>query len=376
MHSSFTGGHAAAADALVSALSELPNVQADSFNTLSVSSSTVQDGQKAFYNLVSNRVPTLRRIGFDLAINGSPVASAIGNAFLSVKAMLSPEVLEHFEREKPDLIVSTHSQTNSMLAYWKENGDLHPPVHSVLTDFLGHRMWAQDAIGHYYVATEAVRDDLERFGVDNSLVSVTGIPVKPALAAPPEPTEITCQRLGLDPHTPTILIMGGSLGDQKYADIIPALDRSPYPMQIVAITAKNADAKAELDQMRATLTHPLHVLGFTKNVEDYLRAADVVVTKPGGLTASEIFALRKPMIVANPYVGMEEHQAKRLSKTGVAWVANSGEEVRDHVERVLGDPTAGVTLTNKMNSVSHPDSAYQVADQVARAALAARTLQP
>ncbi|MBI3928010.1 MAG: hypothetical protein HY319_20880 [Armatimonadetes bacterium] len=53
----------------------------------------------------------------------------------------------------PDIIVSTHSQTNAMLSRWKAWGDITVPVHSVPTDFLAHRMRAQENIERYYAPT-------------------------------------------------------------------------------------------------------------------------------------------------------------------------------------------------------------------------------
>ncbi len=375
VHSSFTGGHKSAADSLVSTLNQLPNVKAESFNTLSLSSPTVQGTQRAFYDLVSARLPTLRRVGFDLSIRGSLLASGFGGAAMAFKAMLSPEVLSHIQDEKPDIIVSTHSQTNAMLAYWKNRGAITAPVHSILTDFRGHVLWAQDAIARYYVAGDGVRDDLVSYGVEPSRVKITGIPVRPEYAAAPlEPHEARATRLGLDPALATVLIMGGSLGDQKYADLVTALGKSNCPMQIAAITAKNEAARLELEAMRSTLKHPLHVMGFVNDMPDWMRASDVIVTKPGGLTASEIFALRKPMIVANPYPGMEEHQAKRLAETGVAWTATDADDARDRVEHVLGDPRVALQVSRAMDQVSHPRAAYEVAEDLVRTAVAARTL--
>ncbi len=368
VHGSHTGGHRSAAKSLVQALNELPNVQARELDTLEVSSPRLVSAQKGFFSFVSEKMPSLRRWGFQLALKGSPLASWVGTAVLKAKAALSPQVLHGIQEQQPDLVVSTHSQTNAMLSYWKKAGQLDMPVHSVPTDFMAHAIWAQDRVDHYYVAAEPTRQDLTRMGVEPSRISVTGIPISPAFARPSEESrEALAGRLGLDPKLPTVLLMGGSLGLQPYEKLVAALEASPYPMQVVAITGRNQEAKTRLEALQGSTRHPLHVQGFVTNGADWMRAADVVVSKPGGLTLSELLALRKPVIVTNPVPGMEEAQVQRL--TGVAWSAPDVDAMRSQVEELLSDPAARAEVERSMDALSRPDSSYAVAAQVAEAAL-------
>lgn len=359
VHSSHTGGHRSAAESLVSALEELPNVQAESFNTLSTSSETVTAGQKRLFDLVTKKVPKLRRWGFELAIKGSALPCWLGTQCLKVKAAFSPEALEHIQDFQPDIIVSTHSQTNAMLSHWKGREQIQAPVHSVPTDFLAHRMWAQKNIDHYYVAAPGVAEDLQNFGVAGDRVTVTGIPIKPSFAHPTPPP---AEDLGLDPNLSTVVITGGSLGLQPYAKLVQALNERPYPMQIVCITGKNQKALDELEELKSSSRHPLIARGFVDNMQDWLGACDTVITKPGGLTCSEILALGKPMVLLNPCPGMEEHQAERLTETGVCFSTQDVGEAAATVEDLLARKVTAA-------SQGRPDSAYAVAEQLVRSVM-------
>lgn len=371
VHGSHTGGHRSAARSLAQALNELPNVQARELDTLDVSSPRMVKAQKGFFGLVSEKLPALRRWGFRLALAGSPLASWVGTAVLKAKAALSPGVLHEIQRENPDLVVSTHSQTNAMLSHWKGTGRLDMPVHSVATDFMAHAVWAQDRVDRYYVAAETTAQDLVKLGVGPERIRVTGIPIQPAFSKPAEEDrQALATRLGLDPELPTVLLMGGSLGLQPYEKLIDALEASPYPMQVVAITGRNQEAKERLEARQGSTRHPLHVQGFVENGVDWMRAADVVVSKPGGLTLSELLALRKPVIVTNPVPGMEEAQVQRLA--GVAWSAPDVETMRSQVEQLIRDPLARAEVEQRMDSWSRPNSSYEVAAQVAEAALASQ----
>lgn len=374
VHGSHTGGHRSAARSLAQALNELPNVQARELDTLDVSSPRMVKAQKGFFGLVSEKLPALRRWGFRLALQGSPLASWVGTAVLKAKAALSPGVLHEIQRESPDLVVSTHSQTNAMLSHWKGTGRLDMPVHSVATDFMAHAIWAQDRVDRYYVAAETTAQDLVNLGVGPDRIRVTGIPINPAFSRPAEEDrQALATRLGLDPGLPTVLLMGGSLGLQPYEKLIDALEASPYPMQVVAITGRNQEAKERLEARQGSTRHPLHVQGFVENGVDWMRAADVVVSKPGGLTLSELLALRKPVIVTNPVPGMEEAQVQRLA--GVAWSAPDVEAMRTQVEQLISDPVARAEVQQRMDSWSRPNSSYDVAAQVAEAALASKDSQ-
>ena len=64
------------------------------------------------------------------------------------------------------------------------------------------------------------------------------------------------------------------------------------------------------------------VKGFIDNVNDYMDAADLVITKPGGLTSSEALAKRKPLVLMDPLPGVESRNLGFLVNNSLAVYAN------------------------------------------------------
>lgn len=362
-HSSCTGhGHRMAAEALVNALREHPGVEAESFDMLSVCPPEVRETQKKNVQAFESR-EKLARWSYELALAGNPVIGTVQWAINHYKAWMVPQALQYIKDYQPDLIVSTHEQASGVVDVWKDSGQLTAPLVNVHTDHLADMRWVQPQVQHYFVANEMMREDLGRLGVEPDKVSVTGIPIRPEFGQP-APADLD-QKLGLDPALPTVLIMGGGLGQQPFHRQVEALERQRYPMQIICVCGTNQAAYDEL-KARQGGNHPLHVLGSVKNMPELLKAADVVVSKAGGLTTSEILAAGKPMILYNPRLGLSVHQSNRLESIGVASIARSGDEMAGQVVGYLSDERRKNQVAEAMLGASKPDSSRVIAAELVK----------
>jgi processive 1,2-diacylglycerol beta-glucosyltransferase len=356
VHASHTGGHAAAAQAMAEELNTHPDVQAESLNLLSLTSEAErQQGLKA-HGFVTQQFPSLRKMGFQLAFSGAQWACGIAGLAIDRRASKAGEMLAGIQERKPDLIVATHSVAARMLNYWKGQEQISAPIHCVPTDFRTHRMWKQDCIEHYYVAPGGSKDDLVGFGVEPERIHETGIPIRAPKLSPLSQTELK-SKLGLDPDKPMVLISGGSLGLQPFGKLVSALRERPEDFQIVCIAAKNEKARQELEALPQE-GQPLHVTGLVKNMEEWIQASDVVLTKPGGLTCSEILAQGKPMVFAQLYEGLETPLIERMVEAGVARAGSTVEATAQEVGQLLADPAA---LKARAQELSRPHSSASVA---------------
>ena len=145
VHGSHTGGHASAAKSLKSALDDHPNVQTEVINLADTSeaknpASTVAEVALKGGSLVNS----LRRWVFDQQFKGNPIVKWVSNKYMGRELEAQSKFQERIKSEKPDAIVSTMSASNSLLSPMKDEG-LEVPVHTVVTDFAAHQMWAQES---------------------------------------------------------------------------------------------------------------------------------------------------------------------------------------------------------------------------------------
>ena len=236
-----------------------------------------------------------------------------------------------------------------------------PPFALAVTDFTLHRWWVQPGVRRYFVATGALAAEL-RPRVRGARVDATGIPVAGGFAAAP-PREEARAQLGLDAARRTVLVMGGGLGlgMEEMVDAVLAAD--VRDVQVVAVCGRNAEARARLEALGLP-PERLRACGYVHGVERYLAAADVVVTKPGGLTASEALAVGRPLLLTRPIPGQEVGNTRALAAAGAALAAPDGRALRGALEEVFGAPGLLAGLADAARRFGRPGSASAVAEAV------------
>jgi processive 1,2-diacylglycerol beta-glucosyltransferase len=206
----------------------------------------------------------------------------------------------------------------------------------VVTDFAVHSLWIVDRVTAYYVANEESRRHLLRNGKKPDDVTVTGIPIDPVFAArmAAEPAR---KALGIDPRLPAVLILSGGFGVGPTVELIAAFREATRPCQLVVVAGANEKLKKEAEAVAGTVGRPVKVFGFVNNIHELMDAADVVITKPGGLTSSEVLAKGKPMIIIDPIPGQEQRNCECLLEGGAALRLFDVHDAPYKVERLLGD---------------------------------------
>ena len=139
------------------------------------------------------------------------------------------------------------------------------------------------------------------------------------------------------------------------------------PLALIAVTGKNAKAKEELSRLPVPPRHIAKVMGFTTEIDELMAAADLVVTKPGGLTTSETLARGAAMAVVNPIPGQESRNSDFLLENGAAVKINNLATLSCKLTPLLADPAKLATLKANAKKLGRPRAAFDVA----KAALAA-----
>jgi len=216
------------------------------------------------------------------------------------------------EQYGPDVIVTTHPFSTEMAAALKADGLVTAPLICIITDYGAHRAYIADEVDAYLVAGSHMLPELEGFGVPAEKVYPFGIPVHGVFFDQGDQAMLLRQ-LNFDPALPTLLFMAGSFGVSNIIRLYRELGATQAPMQIIVITGRNKRLyeafEKEIAQNPAV---PTRLLYFTDEVEKYMHAADLLVTKPGGLTVSEALACNLPMAVFDAIPGQEEDNANFL----------------------------------------------------------------
>jgi len=236
---------------------------------------------------------------------------------------------------KPDVVLCTHYMPLEIVGRLKAKGRgrFSPLTVSVVTDFEAHALWMEPGVDLYCVAVEETKARLVARGAAAENVLVTGIPIARKFSLAVEPTTVR-RRLGLRDDLPVLLVLGGGLGLGPVAMVLRELNKLATAVQVVVVCGRNEELRRELATLECR--HPTHVLGFVTAMHEIMAVADLVLTKPGGLTTSEALAMGKPLFVLNPIPGQEAANSDFLLGHGAAAKANRVEDLPFRLEKLLG----------------------------------------
>lgn len=217
------------------------------------------------------------------------------------------------KRFAPNAIISTQMIPAAMASYLKRRGKLKAPLIGVMTDFGVHDFWRQAGIDRYCVAHESIiSGGIEKLG---DAVVATGVPLMPAFAAPVSQPEARFA-LNLPQEQPIVLVLGGGLGLSVDATVTTLL-RYPCGALILAMPGKNVAARKALEQLGAQHPKRLIVCDWTERMDLYLRAADLIVGKPGGISVAEALACGRPLLATRSLGGQEGFNVHFLERNQV-----------------------------------------------------------
>ena len=162
--------------------------------------------------------------------------------------------------------------------------------------------------------------------------------------------------------------MGGGMGPAPLDAIVARLELCRFPLQVLVVAGHDRGIKRTLEQLRGKVTLDLHVFGWTDTIPQLMAVADLLITKPGGLTAAEALSAGLPMIVTHPIPGPEERHVQYLVQQGVAVEAETPDEIPQAVTKLLSKPESLAEMSRREKDLSRPDSAHAIA-QVAQALL-------
>ncbi len=277
------------------------------------------------------------------------------------------KALNQLKAMSPHLVIATEVGAAELAALGRREGVFSAPILAVQTDFVTEPPWFQPEIDFYCVGSEEAKRQLTGWGVSSHRIVTCGIPVDPAFALRFDRAEVM-KALGLEARRPVILVMGGGMGPAPLDEIVRSLERCGQPVQVLAVAGRNREVRLRLEQLRGRVALDLHIFGWTENIPELMAAADVLITKPGGLTTSEALAAGLPMVLTHPIPGPEERHLHYLTGLEVAVGAPTLADIPKIISALLREPQRLKAMSQRARELARPDAADGVA-QVARALL-------
>jgi processive 1,2-diacylglycerol beta-glucosyltransferase len=263
----------------------------------------------------------------------------------------------------PRVIVCTHFLPVEILSQRKGRAHIQQPLYCVLTDYAAHAFWSYRHVDRYFVATDDTRNQLVQRGITSSIVQVTGIPIYPAFAQPKAQVAERPHWL-VRPEEPLIVLFGGGLDASRVRTIVKGLLDSTINGTLVVVAGRNQSLLAELSDLKGRPGLELQKLGMIDKVDDLVVAADLVITKAGGLIVSEVLARGRPMVIFDPIPGQEESNTDYLVGTGAALSIRLPQHMPFAVQQLLHDRERLARMSQAAKAIGRPRAAFDIAEMV------------
>jgi UDP-N-acetylglucosamine:LPS N-acetylglucosamine transferase len=271
-------------------------------------------------------------------------------------------LLEEFWRKSPaDLLVSVIPHFNREIYESWNNVCPGRPFVTIITDLADFppHFWIEPPVSgkseQYVVAgTERAVEQAKAIGHDDAHVFATsGMILRPDFYVPDNSDPLVLRaELSLQPNLPTAIVLFGGHGSKVMFDITERLDAAGLPVQLILICGRNEALAAKLRARKWCM--PVNVIGFTKEIHKWMRAADFLIGKPGPGSIAEAMVRKLPVLIeCNSWtLPQERYNAEWVLEKRVGIVLKSFKEVAEGVRQML-EPT---TFAEFRNNVAAQDN--------------------
>lgn len=271
-------------------------------------------------------------------------------------------LIRMIRRLRPDLTVCTHFLPAEIISYLLSRDSIETRHAIVVTDLDVHAMWLSRHFHHYFVAIEEARVHLQMTGLPEDRITVSGIPIDPVFAEPKDRRSL-CAKHGVDPERPLLLVSLGAMAREVGGVLVQALGYLKAPAQIALICGAHPEVREiyEFAVRRVGASRlSWRIIGFTEEIDEWIKMATLLIGKPGGLTLSEAMACGVPMVIFQPIPGQEERNSDHLLESGAAIKCNNITTIAYKVDSILGDKERWQRMSAAARKMGRPDAARTV----------------
>jgi len=349
------GGHRSAAEAIMEALrleynDQITTQMVDIF--LDIGPHPLNYLQKWYPYVV--RFPEVWGMGYRLSNGNHRARLIVESAYPYVRRALHKLIRQY----PADMIVSVHPLANNPFLH--ALGQDHPPFITVVTDLVTtHALWYHRDADLCLVPTESAYQRALLHGLNPGQVKVVGLPVADRFCQPVGDKNILRRQLGWPHDHPVILLVGGGEGMGPLEKTAIAIAEAHLPITLVIVAGRNQSLRKQLEARPWPMT--TLVYGFVQDMPDFMRAADILVTKAGPGTISEALNAALPMVLYSRLPGQEDGNVDFVVSEGLGVWAPGATDIVAALRSWIDNPWQRLQTAQACRQAARPDAAREIA---------------
>jgi processive 1,2-diacylglycerol beta-glucosyltransferase len=268
----------------------------------------------------------------------------------------------------PDAIICTHFLPYISVSSELRKKGIVAPVFAVTTDFDVHQLWVDPIIERYFVFHKESAWQLQSKQVAAEKITVAGIPVMPEFQYKQKQKTVRT-KLGIKSNQFTILVLSGGFGIGRIKEIVEQTTTTlagfnKKNFNLLIVCGKNEKVRREIESMQFPKNINPRIFGFVDNIHQLMDAADLLISKAGGLTSSEAMAKSLPILIVDPIPGQESRNTDIIIEHGAGWKAINLVNLSYKLRKILETPSILIQARKATQCLAKPDAASTILKDV------------
>ncbi|HIX28885.1 MAG TPA: glycosyltransferase [Candidatus Blautia stercoravium] len=308
------GGHDAAGFAVKEAL-EQKGHEAVMFDYLALAGQKVSDTVGEVYVNTVKKMPHVFGAVYQIGMAASKIMRK--SPVYYVNAKMGKYLKDYLESENFDAILMPHLYPAETITYMKRQGIKLPLTVAVMTDYTCIPFWEETECDYYVVAHEEMVETCVKRGIPEEKLLSLGIPVSGKFSRQADKDKArTYLRLPLEGTN--YLLMGGSMGAGHLEKLTQQFCRTREEAEFLTVICGNNKKIFQKMKRKYRDDTLIFIIGKTSQMDVYMKACDIIYTKPGGLTSTEAAVSGIPIVHTAPIPGCETANKRFFVKHGLS----------------------------------------------------------
>lgn len=276
-----------------------------------------------------------------------------------INKLMIPIMEKYLSDNHFDVVIMTHLFPAEIFTHMKNDGMSIPKTIFVATDYVCIPFTEETDCDAYIIPSKDLTTDFLHRGISEDKIYPFGIPTNSTFIKN-QSKEESRKYLNLEPNKKYILISGGSMGGGTIKDAIKVLINGVSDLQdteLIIVCGSNKKLYEKLVKARPKNTI---IVGYTDDMATYMRASDIFITKPGGLSSTEAAVCRVPILHTAAIPGCELYNAEYFRTKGMSVLCQTSKELLSVTIALLSDTEKCDDLVNCQKRIISQSAAADI----------------
>ncbi|MFH1459288.1 MAG: glycosyltransferase, partial [Candidatus Omnitrophota bacterium] len=230
---------------------------------------------------------------------------------------------------------------------------------NVCTDYGFHPVWYSPDINYYFVANQEIKESLFDHKVSLDKIKITGIPVRPLFNQPLDRNKIL-ESLNFNSSQPVLLIVGGQLKYKELLRVVLEIKKKNNSAQFIIIAGRDKSLQKKLVNSELKEITSVKIFGLVSDMEKFMTASDLILSKAGGSITAECLVKGLPMIVFKTIPGQEEDNVNYLINNNAGIKVKDAREIIEAVVNLFSQPDKLAKMKENCLKIQKPNASEDI----------------